>query len=113
MVEPIFRDPGNIGFQWMEIQRTRASQIQQLEMHTNFSLNDTLNEFGFIPRETECEHKCPELDACIAGNLWCDGELNIFFLAAFFFLHAFLQRSSLFLINNFNSPLATMEMILR
>lgn len=79
VVEPIFRDPGNIGFQWLEIQRTRASQIQQLEMHTNFSLNDTLNEFGFIPRDTECEYKCPELDACIAANLWCDGEYCQYF----------------------------------
>lgn len=113
MVEPIFRDPGNIGFQWMEIQRTRASQIQQLEMHTNFSLNDTLNEFGFIPRETECEHKCPELDACIAGNLWCDGELKIFFLAAFFSLHVFFANGHAYFSNNLNSPLTTMEMILR
>lgn len=83
VVEPIFRDPGNMGFQWMEIQRTRASQIQQLEMHTNFSINDTLHEFGFIPRDTECEFKCPELDACIAANLWCDGEQ--FFLFQFGF----------------------------
>ncbi|KAG4071236.1 hypothetical protein HA402_008971 [Bradysia odoriphaga] len=76
VIEPIFRDPGSMGFQWMEIQRTRASQIQQLEMHTNFSANDTLSEFGFIPRDTECEYKCPELDACIAASLWCDGRSN-------------------------------------
>lgn len=87
MVEPIFRDPGSIGFHWMEIQRTRASQIQQLEMHTNFSLNDTLNGFGFIPRDTECEHKCPELDACIGASLWCDGEFK-HFLQLHLFLHS-------------------------
>ena len=76
VVEPIFKEPGNIGFQWLEIHRTKASLIQQLDIHTNYSLNDTLSEFGFIPKEAECEHKCPELDACIDGSLWCDGKSN-------------------------------------
>lgn len=74
MLEPILKEMGNINFQWMEIQRTKASLIQQLDMHTNYSLNDSLSGFGFAPSAAECEYKCPELDACIDENLWCDGE---------------------------------------
>lgn len=73
ILEPILREPGNIAFQWLEIQRTKASLIQQLDMHTNFSVNDTLSGFGFISQEAECEYKCPDLNACIDRNLWCDG----------------------------------------
>uniref|UniRef100_A0A6P4EK21 Uncharacterized protein LOC108044176 n=1 Tax=Drosophila rhopaloa TaxID=1041015 RepID=A0A6P4EK21_DRORH len=38
--------------------------------------NETLNEFGFFPKESDCEYKCPEIDACIAASLWCDGHHN-------------------------------------
>lgn len=76
VLEPVLREPGSIAFQWLEIQRTRSSLQQQLEMHTNFSLNDTLVEFGLGMSEAQadCDYKCPELDACIDRNLWCDGE---------------------------------------
>lgn len=36
--------------------------------------NDSMNEFGFYQRETDCEHKCPEIEACIAASLWCDSK---------------------------------------
>lgn len=39
--------------------------------------NETLNEFGFYPKESDCEYKCPEIDACIAASLWCDGKLRL------------------------------------
>lgn len=39
--------------------------------------NETLNEFGFYPKESDCEYKCPEIDACIAASLWCDGKLQL------------------------------------
>lgn len=76
VLEPVLREPGSITFQWLEIQRTKTSLLQQLEMHTNFSLNDTLTEFGLVPKEAvaDCDFKCPELDACIDRNLWCDGK---------------------------------------
>lgn len=73
VLEPIFKEAGNLAFQWMEIRRTKSSLIQQIDIRTNFTLNDSLSEFGFIPKESECEYKCPELDACISSNLWCDG----------------------------------------
>lgn len=85
VLEPILKEMGNIGFQWMEIQRTKASLIQQLDMHTNYSLNDSLSGFGFAPSAAECEYKCPELDACIDENLWCDGEYEELYYFSIFF----------------------------
>lgn len=41
---------------------------------TSAAANETLNEFGFYPKESDCEYKCPEIDACIAASLWCDGK---------------------------------------
>lgn len=77
VLEPVMREPGSIGFSWLEIQRTKSSLIQQMDLQTNLSAaNDTLGDFGFFPRQAECEHKCPELDACIGSNLWCDGRVN-------------------------------------
>lgn len=74
IIEPILREPGSVSFSWMEIQRTKASLVQQIEQQTNFTSNETLLEFGLFPKDGDCEHKCPELDACIASNLWCDGK---------------------------------------
>ncbi|XP_055538811.1 uncharacterized protein LOC129726149 [Wyeomyia smithii] len=76
VLEPVHKEPGSIAFSWLEIQRTKASLIQQLDLQTNFTANDTLVEFGLYPRESECEHRCPELDACIGSVLWCDGRPN-------------------------------------
>jgi hypothetical protein len=74
ILEPILREPGSVSFSWMEIQRTKASLVQQLSQQTNNTANETLLEFGLYPKDGECEHRCPELNACIASNLWCDGE---------------------------------------
>lgn len=74
VIEPILREPGSVSFSWMEIQRTKASLVQQIDQQTNFTANETLLEFGLYPKDGDCEHKCPELDACIASNLWCDGN---------------------------------------
>jgi hypothetical protein len=74
IIEPILREPGSVAFSWMEIKRTKASLVQQLDQQTNFTANETLQEFGLYPKDGDCEHKCPELDACIASNLWCDGN---------------------------------------
>lgn len=74
IIEPILREPGSVSFSWMEIQRTKASLVQQIDQQTNFTANDTLQEFGLYPKDGDCEHKCPELNACIASNLWCDGN---------------------------------------
>lgn len=74
IIEPILREPGNVAFSWLEIQRTRASLVQHIEKQTNFTANETLQEYGLLPKDGDCEYKCPELDACIASSLWCDGN---------------------------------------
>lgn len=76
IIEPILREPGSVSFSWMEIQRTKASLVQHLDQQTNYTANETLMEFGLYPKGGDCEHKCPELNACIASNLWCDGNNN-------------------------------------
>lgn len=76
VLEPVMREPGSMGFSWLEIQRPKSSLIQQLDLQTNLTANDTFGDFGFFPRQAECEHKCPELEACIGSNLWCDGRVN-------------------------------------
>lgn len=47
--------------------------------------NETLNEFGFFPKESDCEYKCPEIDACIAASLWCDGKYRLQLVATVVF----------------------------
>jgi len=79
IIEPILREPGNVAFSWLEIQRTKASLVQHIESQTNFTANETLQEYGLFPKDGDCEYKCPELDACIASSLWCDGN---YFLCA-------------------------------
>lgn len=76
VLEPLLRETGNIAFSWLEIQRTKASLIQQLDLVTNNTANETFGEFGLFPKNKECEYKCPELDACISSVLWCDGRPN-------------------------------------
>ena len=76
VLEPVMREPGNLGFSWLEIQRTKSSLLQQFDLQTNFTANDTFNDIPLFQRKGECEHKCPELDACIGASLWCDGRVN-------------------------------------
>ncbi|XP_017770463.1 PREDICTED: uncharacterized protein LOC108558152 [Nicrophorus vespilloides] len=65
LVEWISHEQGVAAFSWLEISRSRSSLLQQLQVPINASANDT---------EFECMHKCPELDACISPELWCDGK---------------------------------------
>ncbi|KNC30893.1 hypothetical protein FF38_09290 [Lucilia cuprina] len=103
VLEPILKEPGDIAFTWLEIHRTKNALLQQFDIQTNASTtgtgtgsnaggvgtggsgiitttgtsgNDTLSDFGFYPKESDCEYKCPEIDACIAAILWCDGHHN-------------------------------------
>lgn len=92
-MEPILKEPGDIAFTWLEIHRTKNALLQQFDLQTNVSTtgtgpggvgvggtggsgiitttgtsgNDTLSDFGFYPKESDCEYKCPEIDACIAA----------------------------------------------
>lgn len=55
---------------------------QNQNQNTTAPNNDTFNDFGFFPREADCEYKCPEIDACISENLWCDGKYILCSFAA-------------------------------
>lgn len=65
LIEWISHEPGIAAFNWLEISRSKSSLLQQLQVPVNTSANDT---------DYECRHKCPELDACISPELWCDGK---------------------------------------
>lgn len=65
LVEWIGAEPGVAAFSWLEITRSRASLLQQLQVPVNASANET---------DFECAYKCPELEACISASLWCDGK---------------------------------------
>lgn len=82
VIEAVLKEMGSIGFQWMEIHRTKASLMQQLDLHMNFSLNESIG-FGLTSSSVvECEYKCPELDACIDEKLWCDGKYKFWSLSS-------------------------------
>ncbi|XP_057653185.1 uncharacterized protein LOC130892023 [Diorhabda carinulata] len=65
MIEWIGSENGEAAFSWLEISRSRASLLHQLQVPINASTNET---------DLECTYKCPELDACISSSLWCDGK---------------------------------------
>ncbi|XP_022916977.1 uncharacterized protein [Onthophagus taurus] len=67
IVEWISHEHGIAAFSWLEISRSRSSLLQQLQVPVNTSSNET---------DLECLHRCPELDACISPELWCDGREN-------------------------------------
>lgn len=67
LVEWISNEAGLAAFSWLEISRSRSSLLHQLQVPVNVSANET---------DFECMHRCPELDACISPELWCDGKEN-------------------------------------
>ncbi|CAG9857034.1 unnamed protein product [Phyllotreta striolata] len=69
LVEWIGAEAGAAAFSWLEISRPRSSLMHQLQVPANASGNDSDAAGG-----GECAHKCPELDACIGAELWCDGK---------------------------------------
>lgn len=59
-------------------QNQNQSPNSNPNQNTTEPINGTFNDFGFFPREADCEYKCPEIDACISENLWCDGKLKVY-----------------------------------
>ncbi|EFN84080.1 hypothetical protein EAI_00497 [Harpegnathos saltator] len=70
LLDFIARESGQAAASWLEISKSRAALRRQLR----------LPERGGIENETvphgDCPHKCPELGACIAASLWCDGRAH-------------------------------------
>ncbi|XP_022903444.2 uncharacterized protein [Onthophagus taurus] len=61
VVEFIQNEPGNFIVTWMEISKNPALTLPRSLM---------LNQIN-VPN---CIHSCPELEACISPDLWCDGQ---------------------------------------
>lgn len=75
LVEFVGIESGVASLSWLEISRSRSSLLQQLQLgdattSTEDGANDTSRD------EWECQHRCPELNACISAVLWCDGRSN-------------------------------------
>ncbi|XP_043485258.1 uncharacterized protein LOC122513084 [Leptopilina heterotoma] len=60
VVEFLQREAGFYAVTWMAI--SKQSPASHLES----------NAFAFVP-SNECPYRCPELQACISSDLWCDG----------------------------------------
>lgn len=65
LVEWVSLEAGVAAFSWLEISRSRSALLQQLQVPTNATGNET---------DLECLHKCPDIEACISPSLWCDGK---------------------------------------
>ncbi|XP_033215455.1 uncharacterized protein LOC117171910 [Belonocnema kinseyi] len=69
LVEFIAREPGQAAASWLEISKSRSALRRQLRLPERGIENET-SLYG------DCIHKCPELGACIAPSLWCDGRVH-------------------------------------
>ena len=79
-------------FQWLEISKPRSLLLQ--EMHLDLSeirqyfpsslssISSTTHNMTSStismsrPIDWDCRYRCPELNACISSNLWCNGHRN-------------------------------------
>ncbi|XP_017760684.1 PREDICTED: uncharacterized protein LOC108551155 [Eufriesea mexicana] len=67
LLDFVAREPGQAAASWLEISKSRAALRRQLRLPERGVENETLTH-------GDCPHKCPELSACIAASLWCDGR---------------------------------------
>lgn len=75
LVEFVGFEQGVAQINWLEISRTRSSYLQQLQLDYIVPHNATNNDsLSLLP--SDCQYKCPELNACISESLWCDGKVN-------------------------------------
>ncbi|XP_046612374.1 uncharacterized protein LOC124301420 isoform X1 [Neodiprion virginianus] len=67
LIDFVAREPGQAAASWLEISRSRSALRRQLRLPERGVENDT-------SATGDCPHRCPELGACIAASLWCDGR---------------------------------------
>ncbi|XP_059477318.1 uncharacterized protein LOC132197791 [Neocloeon triangulifer] len=78
LVEFVGREPGTHAIQWLDVSKSRSTSAALLQPPSDPSLSP----FFYYSAENssdagpECPFRCPELDACISGALWCDGHAN-------------------------------------
>ncbi|XP_015171344.1 PREDICTED: uncharacterized protein LOC107063773 [Polistes dominula] len=69
LLDFVARESGQAAASWLEISKSRAALRRQLRLPERGPENETVSQ-------GDCPHKCPELGACIAATLWCDGRPN-------------------------------------
>jgi hypothetical protein len=67
LLDFVAHEPGQASASWLEISKSRAALRSQLRL---------LPEREPMNGSRDCPHKCPELGACIAASLWCDGHVH-------------------------------------
>ncbi|KAL6424082.1 hypothetical protein ACFW04_009759 [Cataglyphis niger] len=73
LLDFVAREPGQAAASWLEISKSRAALRRQLRLPERGVITE--NETNGVPSHIgDCPHKCPELGACIAASLWCDGH---------------------------------------
>src|SRR5690242_4424519 len=56
ILELVAHNHDSFGVKWLEVTKPHA------------------NANGEMAKNTDCLYKCPELNACISPDLWCDGK---------------------------------------
>ena len=72
LLDFVAREPGQAAASWLEISKSRSALHRQLRLpggRGNGADNETI-------ANGDCVYKCPELGACIAASLWCDGRVH-------------------------------------
>lgn len=69
LLDFVARETGQAAASWLEISKSRAALRRQLRLPERGIENETA-------ANGDCPHKCPELGACIAATLWCDGTAH-------------------------------------
>lgn len=70
LLDFIARESGQAAASWLEISKSRAALRRQLRLPEKIGVENESAPHG------DCPHKCPELGACIASSLWCDGRAH-------------------------------------
>ncbi|XP_065212021.1 uncharacterized protein LOC135839758 isoform X2 [Planococcus citri] len=73
----IGKESGTALLNWLEISRSRTSLLLQSDTaSSNLSHSAASLENQTALSAFDCPFHCPELNACISDNLWCDGHRN-------------------------------------
>ncbi|OXU18511.1 hypothetical protein TSAR_014139 [Trichomalopsis sarcophagae] len=68
LLDFVAREPGEAAASWLEISKSREALRSQLRLQPELPENGSLSR--------DCPYKCPEIKACIAASLWCDGRVH-------------------------------------
>ncbi|XP_076366156.1 uncharacterized protein LOC143255028 [Tachypleus tridentatus] len=59
LIEGISVTTGELSFSWLEVMKPYVR-----------------SSTGKLVRNTDCQYECPEIQACISRDLWCDGKVH-------------------------------------